>query len=264
MGRLVALILWALGSVTAHAALIPPLFINSVVALGSMQAVSSAAHHTEWQTVGTGFFYAYLVRDDTDPAKRVYDIYLVTAKHVIREFLAANSDVNVKINPNDSSVPVRNFAIPNRPSSGSGTWFCHPDESIDVAAVPISFDYLKQYGVAPNAFRSDQHAANRGKLRELEVAEGDGIPTWGRNVMNTIIMGLLAVSALAGLVLGFYFGLAALVVWGLILSISAAAILQNEDFDFLSGIAIIVLCLTVEEIAYLIGAAPASRGPEDK
>jgi hypothetical protein len=32
MGRLVALILWALGSVTAHAALIPPLFINSVVA----------------------------------------------------------------------------------------------------------------------------------------------------------------------------------------------------------------------------------------
>jgi hypothetical protein len=88
-------------------------------------------------------------------------------------------------------------------------------------------------------------------------------PTWGRNVMNAI-MGLLAVSALAGLVLGFYFGLAALVVLGLILSIFAAAILQNEDFDFLAGIAIIVLCLTVNQIAYLIGAAPASRGPKDK
>ena len=71
--------------------------------------------------------------------------------------------------------------------------------------------------------------------------------------MNAI-MGLLAVSALAGLVLGFYFGLAALV----------GAILQNEDFDFLAGIAIIVLCLTVNQIAYLIGAAPASRGPKDK
>ena len=77
-------------------------------------------------------------------------------------------------------------------------------------------------------------------------------------------MGLLAVSALAGLVLGFYFGLAALVVLGLILSISAAAILQNEDFDFLAGIAIIVLCLTVNQIAYLIGATRATRGPEDK
>jgi uncharacterized membrane protein len=66
------------------------------------------------------------------------------------------------------------------------------------------------------------------------------------------------------LVLGFYFGLAALVVLGLILSIFAAAILQNEDFDFLAGIAIIVLCLTVNQIAYLIGATRATRGPEDK
>ena len=49
-------------------------------------------------------------------------------------------------------------------------------------------------------------------------------PTLGRNVMNAI-MGLLAVSALAGLVLGFYFELAALAVSGLILSISAAMIL---------------------------------------
>ena len=66
-------------------------------------------------------------------------------------------------------------------------------------------------------------------------------------------------SALAGLVLGFYFGLAAIVVSGLILAISAAAILQNEDFDFLAGIAIIVLCLTVNQIAYLIGWRAAVR-----
>ena len=68
--------------------------------------------------------------------------------------------------------------------------------------------------------------------------------------MNAII-GFLAVSALAGLVLGLgllerhpnelYFGLAAIVVSGLILAISAAAILQNIDFGFLEGIAIIVL-----------------------
>jgi hypothetical protein len=66
----------------------------------------------------------------------------------------------------------------------------------------------------------------------------------------SVIMGLLAVSALAGLVLGFYFGLAAIVVSGLILAISAAAILQNIDFGSLEGIAIIVLCLTVNQIAY--------------
>jgi hypothetical protein len=40
--------------------------------------------------------------------------------------------------------------------------------------------------------------------------------------------------------------------------------LQNIDFGFLEGIAIIVLCLTVNQIAYLIGDALASRGPEDQ
>ena len=87
--------------------------------------------------------------------------------------------------------------------------------------------------------------------------------------MNAII-GFLAVSALAGLVLGLgllerhYFGLAAIVVSGLILAISAAAILQNIDFGFLEGIAIIVLCLTVNQIAYLIGATLASRAPKNQ
>jgi hypothetical protein len=80
----------------------------------------------------------------------------------------------------------------------------------------------------------------------------------------SVIMGLLVVSALAGLVLGFYFELAALAVSALILSISAAMILQKEDFGFLEGIAIIALGLTVNQIAYLMGATLASRGPEDQ
>jgi len=93
-------------------------------------------------------------------------------------------------------------------------------------------------------------------------------PPCGEDNVMSVIMGLLVVSALAGLVLGFYFGLAALVaalaVSGLILSISAAMILQKEDFGFLEGIAIIALGLTVNQIAYLMGATLASRGPEDQ
>jgi hypothetical protein len=83
-------------------------------------------------------------------------------------------------------------------------------------------------------------------------------PRGGRNVMS-VIMGLLVVSALAGLVLGFYFELAALAVSGLILSISAAMILQKEDFGFPEGVGIIFVVLTVNQIAYLVGATLASR-----
>ena len=83
----------------------------------------------------------------------------------------------------------------------------------------------------------------------------------------SVIMSLLVVSALAGLVLGFYFGLAALVaalvaalaVSGLVLSISAAMILQKEDFGFPEGVVIIFVVLTVNQIAYLVGATLASR-----
>jgi hypothetical protein len=75
----------------------------------------------------------------------------------------------------------------------------------------------------------------------------------------SVIMSLLVVSALAGLVLGFYFELAALAVSGLILSISAAMILQKEDFDFPEGVGIIFVVLTVNQIAYLVGATLASR-----
>jgi hypothetical protein len=46
--------------------------------------------------------------------------------------------------------------------------------------------------------------------------------------------------------------LAALAVSGLILSISAAMILQKEDFGFPEGV-------TVNQIAYLVGATLASR-----
>jgi hypothetical protein len=40
----------------------------------------------QWVTFGTGFFYGALAHDDPDPAKRLYETYLVTAKHVVEEY----------------------------------------------------------------------------------------------------------------------------------------------------------------------------------
>ena len=79
--------------------------------------------------------------------------------------------------------------------------------------------------------------------------------------MNAILV-LLVVSALVGLILGFYFPWGAILVSGLILAMLAATVLQNEGFGFLAGIAITVVCLTVNQIAYLIGAALVTRGPK--
>jgi hypothetical protein len=67
------------------------------------------------------------------------------------------------------------------------------------------------------------------------------------------ILALVAVSALLGLALGLYFSWIAILVSGPILGIFSATVLQNERFDALTGIAIIVVCLTVNQLAYWIG-----------
>jgi hypothetical protein len=41
-------------------------------------------------------------------------------------------------------------------------------------------------------------------------------------------------------------------------------ILQKEDFGLPEGVGIIFVVLTVNQIAYLVGATLASRGPEDQ
>jgi hypothetical protein len=147
------------------------------VALGTLLPVQEVGlpPRLEWRTLGTGFFYAYLIENDPDPAKRKYEVYLVTAKHVVRDFILANKAVSVRVNPKDASSQGRQFEIANRAEPGSGTWFCHPNPKVDVAAVPINFGYLKEQGIEPNAIASDQHAADRGKLVDLEVTAGDGV-----------------------------------------------------------------------------------------
>jgi len=76
-----------------------------------------------------------------------------------------------------------------------------------------------------------------------------------------VVFVLLAVSAIGGLILGFHFSWLAILASGLVLAIVSATLLQKEGFGFLAGIAIIVVCLTVSQIAYLIGVRLSARDP---
>jgi hypothetical protein len=72
---------------------------------------------------------------------------------------------------------------------------------------------------------------------------------------------LLAVSAIVGVILGFYFSWVAILASGLVLAILSATVLQYLGFGSLPGIAIIIACLSVNQMAYLVGAALAHGGP---
>jgi hypothetical protein len=81
--------------------------------------------------------------------------------------------------------------------------------------------------------------------------------------MNAIFI-LLAVSAILGFVLGFYFSWIAILISGLVLAVISAIVLQKEGFGPLAGIATIVACLTVNQLAYLIGAILVHRGRKER
>jgi hypothetical protein len=63
---------------------------------------------------------------------------------------------------------------------------------------------------------------------------------------------LLTLSAVSGFVAGKYFLWPALGVLGAVLALLAAVVLQNQGFDALPGISIIVACLAINQLAYVI------------
>ena len=80
------------------------------------------------------------------------------------------------------------------------------------------------------------------------------------------ILILLALSAVSGFVLGRNnFRWQTILAAAMLLAPASAAILQSHGFrDALSGISTVIACLTINQIAYLIGWLRVSGGPKDR
>ena len=170
----------------AHTAQIPPQFLNFVVALGSnvqkkeLREVEKKPPEFEWRTEGTGFFYGHLAVDDPEPQKRKYQPFLVTAKHVVQEHeklrkIDNRGELSIRVNPQNSSSPGEKFPISILALSAGSTWFFHPNSDIDLAIFPLNLLKLREQGLQSDFFANDQIVANADKLKDLEVAAGDGV-----------------------------------------------------------------------------------------
>lgn len=178
----------------AGASLVPPQFPNTVVALGSMKPIVLPGQPCimQWTTEGTGFLYGYLMQSDPDPTKRLYDVYLVTARHVIEEHAAAQAfskvgqaqtaqmgacttttasddSISVRMNPNNPSLPGQEFDLATK------DWFFHPNKGVDIAAVRLNAPSLKTRGLLDTFIPNDQAVAGKAKLKSIGAAAGDGV-----------------------------------------------------------------------------------------
>src|SRR5579863_1743531 len=154
---------------TTQAALLPPSFINSVVAIGHNEPNPNGP--PTWVTEASGFLYGYLVQDDPDPAKRRYEIYLITSRHVI----ANHTVVFIRLNPKQASDQGQVFDAPLIDQRGIPGWFTHRDPNVDIAATRINWKLLQDRGIDVDFMTSDTNAADTKKMQDLGVSAGDSI-----------------------------------------------------------------------------------------
>ena len=80
--------------------------------------------------------------------------------------------------------------------------------------------------------------------------------------MTTVIL-LVALSVLIGFALGRSFSWFAIAASSIGIALFSSIILQNQGFSSLPGIAVVVACLTINQMAYLAGVFRRQRADKE-
>ena len=142
-------------------ALIPPFFIDCVVAIG----VDDSNGNRKW--IASGFVYGKVKSRKSD-SQAEGRAYFVTNRHV----LAGQTKAFLRFNPKDNE-PAKDFEINMIDEKGNNQLFTHPNSEIDIAVVPINYDVLVEHDIQVSNFQSDKNVANIEKMKEFGITEGD-------------------------------------------------------------------------------------------
>lgn len=149
-------------------ALIPPFFLDCVIAIG----VRNQDGTNKW--IGTGFLVGRFFENEGD--KKRYHTFLVTNKHV----LTGNKNIIVRFNPEPSTAhTAKDYPIELVNAEGKSIWIGHPSADVDVAIVYIKSAILRLDSRKFAYFRSDEHILSIKEMAEAEVSEGDFIYALG-------------------------------------------------------------------------------------
>jgi hypothetical protein len=144
-------------------ALIPPFFLNTVVAIGEPAAGSDP----RW--IATGFLYGNLIDPSVEPNQ--YRVYLVTNRHVANPL----RPLVVWMNPNaEGPAEILNLQ-PFETPSGRPFWHFHPDDEIDVAVIGVDIGVVVQKDLEYGFFESNHHAQTLAEMKASGSSVGDGV-----------------------------------------------------------------------------------------
>ena len=151
-------------------ALIPPKYLQAVVALGLRAAPEEAEETAQaMRELGTGFLYAYLSSEGQ--ADSGFRLWLVTCKHVIEQAIKATNGDEILVRLNRSEHRgMQTFKISLRQGEGPD-WTAHP--TADVAVIATSWQDLETKGVQWETFAAGRNTLRREKAAEVGLSEGD-------------------------------------------------------------------------------------------
>ena len=142
-------------------ALIPPYYVDTVVAVGTR-----ISGQITW--IGTGFLFGDLTEVTPDGSNE-YSVYLVTNKHVVKDF----DSIVIRFNPKDNT-PAKDYDIALK-NQNQLLWTGHSDPEIDVAIIPINAGVVHDEGMKYGFFHSDKHVATIPTMTARGTSEGDFI-----------------------------------------------------------------------------------------
>ena len=145
-------------------ALIPPAFLNTVVALGGPANDGTTKYNA------TGFLYGDPTGVVNDEGAMTYRIVLVTNRHVFEGARDRADTLHARFNK--LLEPGTNiYALKLEHAS----WTVHSDPEADVAVVALSPQALKRDGIEYVFFAGDQHSLTLEQACSAGVSEGDGV-----------------------------------------------------------------------------------------
>ena len=145
-------------------ALIPPSFLDSVVALGTEAPDGTIKYHA------TGFLYGHPAEVAIAGEQKQYHVFLVTNRHVFQRAAQRSDTLHARFNRlREAGTNVYPILLEN------DSWTVHPDPKADVAVLGINPQTMKSDGIDYFFFQADQHALTLEQACANEVSEGDGI-----------------------------------------------------------------------------------------
>lgn len=152
-------------------AIIPPFFMDAVVALG----VELPNHQKHW--VGTGFLVVR--REQTNPDFST--VYIITNKHVVNN----QGQVYVRFNNNDATG-VKDLLLQLANKDGEKFYSEHPHLNVDIVAIQVLPQVIMDNHSSLSFFDLDTHALILNQMQSTGVDEGSLVYALGfpMNLVN--------------------------------------------------------------------------------